>query len=357
MSPTWRGRLYLLLPLLFLGVDLLVAPKVSGHREKPQPVNAVRLLVDKQLRLGAFRTHPIAVTIDSVADSHYLVSLAAAKPNALVVSIFVEPDDRKADVLVGAFAMAVFGKLKQLAPEEGRRLTEFVQASRGYQPGDVRDFELRLDLPVRKSFAFDRIFVAVLSQATGRENAEQRAFERVMTRLFERAQASRVRNVVVPVIGYNRDDKRAVELRYFFRSLFAGMQPSPDPATVWIDIYSEWPTATLESVVASFNAAVSQVPADPKTNRFYRQRVRGLYLLLMLCLLSTSFVIRLTWKAVAMITLLFASAYLGLDAVLAPFLADLSSQAQLIIAAIVYLALAALFPIIMRWDPRDLFKK
>src|SRR6267143_822418 len=40
MSTTSRGRLYVLLPLLVLGLDLLIAPKVSGHGEKPQPLNA-----------------------------------------------------------------------------------------------------------------------------------------------------------------------------------------------------------------------------------------------------------------------------------------------------------------------------
>src|SRR5262249_40853458 len=120
---------------------------------------------------------------------------------------------------------------------------------------------------------------------------------------------------------------------------------------------SEWPTATLELVSASFNAAVSQVTVDAQSNRFYRQRVRGLYLLLSLCLLSTSLVIRLTLRAVAIISASFTTAYLGLDAMLTPFLADLSSEAQLPIAAFVYLSLAVLFPVIVRWDPRELFKK
>ena len=357
MSTTSRGRLYVLLPLLLLGLDLLIAPKVSGHGEKPQPLNAVRLLVDKQLRLGAFRTHRIAITFDSIADPHYLAFVADANPNALVVSTFVDPDERETEVVIGAFAVAVFQKLKQLAPEEERKLREFIEARRGYRPGDVRNVELHLDTLARKSFPIDHIFLATLAQGTGKQNEEQRTFERVMTRVFERTHALGVRNIVIPVIGYNRDDKNAVDLQYFFRSLFAAMQPSSDPATVWVDLYSEWPTATFESVVASLNAAISQTPADSKTNRFYRQRVRGLYLLLTLCLLSTSFVIRLTWKAVAMIALAFTVAYLGVDTMLEPFLADLSGRVQLIIAGIVYVALGALFPIVIRWDPRNLFKK
>ena len=232
-----------------------------------------------------------------------------------------------------------------------------MEENRGYRPGDVREFELRLDPSARKLFPFDRVFVALLSHGTGEKNMEEQLFEEIMTRVFERAQQSGVLNLVVPVIGYNHADQHAVKLRYYFRSFFAAMRPSSDPATVWIDIYSEWPTAILERIVASFNTALSQTPADAVTNRFYRQRVRGFYLMLMLCLLSTSCVIRLTWKSVAMIALLFTPAYFGLDAALAPFLADLSSRSQLIIAAGVYVALALLFPLVVRLNSRDLFKK
>jgi len=288
---------------------------------------------------------------------HYFASVAPEKPNALVVSGFVHPDDPDAVVVVGAFTSAVFQKLKQLAPEEQRRLTEFIGENRGYRPGDVRDFELRLEPSVRKLFPFDRVFVALLSHGTGIQNMEQELFEGVMTRVFERAQQSGVLNIVVPVVGYNQADQHAVELRHFFRSFFAAIRPSSDPATVWIDIYSEWPTVILESIVASLNTALSQTSADVVTNRFYRQHVRGFYLMLMLCLLSTSYVIRLTWKSVAMITLLFTPVYFGLDAALAPFLGDLSSRSQLIIAAGVYVTLALLFPLVVRLNPRDLFKR
>jgi hypothetical protein len=58
-----------------------------------------------------------------------------------------------------------------------------------------------------------------------------------------------------------------------------------------------------------------------------------------------------------MIALAFTAAYLGGDAMLEPFLADLSGRVQPIVAAIVYVALGALFPIVIRWDPRNLFNK
>src|SRR6266571_3042618 len=122
MSRAWRGRLYVLLPLLLLGIDLLVTPRVTVQDEKPQPISTVRLLVDRQLPLGAFRSHPIRVSIDSVSDSQYFASIAPAKQNALVVSGFVYAYDPRDEVAVdvGAFTSAVFQKLKRVAPEELR---------------------------------------------------------------------------------------------------------------------------------------------------------------------------------------------------------------------------------------------
>ena len=359
MSRAWRGRLYVLLPLLLLGIDLLVAPRVTVQDERPQPINAVRLLVERQLQLGAFRSHPIRVSIDSVSDSQYFASIVLAKQNALVVSGFVSAYDPGDEVTidVGAFTSAVFQKLKRVAPEELKRFTKFINEKHASRPGDVVEFELGLDPSVRNLFPFDRLFVAVLGQGTGKENMDQQVFESIMTRIFKRAQQSDILNLVVPVIGYNHTDKNAVELRYFFRSFLGAVRPSSSPTTVWIDVYSEWPTVVLESIVASFNTALLQTPVDAETDSFNRQRVRGLYLMLTLCLLSTSFVIPLTWKSVAAIALAFIPVYFGLEAALAPFLIDLSGRSQLVITVGAYVALALLFPLVIRLKSTNLFKR
>ena len=356
MLSRWRGRLYVLLPLLLLGIDLLVKPKVTGQGEKPQPVNTVQLLINKRLHLGTFRTHPIEVAYDSVADPQYLAAVRGSASNAVVVSSFIDTEDLKQPVVIGEFGRAILTNLKRLAPAEEKRLRDFIAKGGDYQPGDVRDFELHLAKQARDAFPVDRIFVTILARGTGEENAERKAFENVMTRVVERAQQTGVRNVVVPVIGYNRADKNTVELKRVFRSLLAAMNPSTEPAAVVIDLYSGWPTPTLENAVAALNAAVSQVPAEATAKRFYRQRVRALYLLLIICLFSTSFVIPLTWRTVTIVGMAFTGTYLGLERVVEPFTADLSARARVVVEAIAYLGLAALFPIVIRWDPHGLFK-
>src|SRR6516225_5548122 len=62
--------------------------------------------------LGIFRGNDVFVSLDDIRDPEYLVNLEG-RPTALVVSVFVSPDDK---AVPGALVSAVRSRLQHISP-------------------------------------------------------------------------------------------------------------------------------------------------------------------------------------------------------------------------------------------------
>jgi hypothetical protein len=347
-TPSRREWLLLLIPLVALALDFGFSPRLIENSATVNQVSLVSLLEKRHLVIGTFHGHEFVVNIGRVAQPRYLQDLAAHRPNALTISSFVGDGVR-----LGEVGWAVTNKLQRVSPQAASHFNEMLREDKAFVPGDVRDLSLNLSPEQRGRFPVDHLLIAVMDEENGKENTD--LLPKLFPTLLHRAAAANVETLVIPIIGYNWKDDHAMRFSSFFRELLASATREPKPPRIVVDLYSGWPRFVLEQAVGEINASAEQFDKPASELRLHRQQIRELYVLLAVCLLASSFYAPLTIKNFLIIVCAYSALFLGAAKTL-DFMTDgwPASTAQLASLA-AYILLAAMFPIICRWNPKDIF--
>ena len=343
-SGRWLAVVYILLPLVGLGIDFAVSP-VIFETTPAAPLTVLSLLQRDHVSLGTFRAHEIETGLNRLGRDDYLAQYRDTKPNALTISVFASEEGKPR---TAALAVALASKLKDLAPSQALKLQDFLEASTAFRPGDVRALQLSLSPAQRRKFPVDWIYVAVLEEGKG--GTDQDYYKDIFRNMMKLADQENIATLVIPAIGHNWQDDNAPPFDTIFRSALDALKSGIAPERIYFDLYDQWPTFIIERAVTSLNNAAEELvhPVAGEKDLNHRD-LRLLLLLLTLCLGASAFVARLTFRAFLIISCAYTGLFLGSAGAIGLFTANLDPGKRLIVQVAVYTVLAVAFPFIARW--------
>jgi hypothetical protein len=172
------------------------------------------------------------------------------------------------------------------------------------------------------------------------------------------AERKNIKNVVVPMLATRWDDSgnNSLSLNRFTNLFFESITPTEHPFTIYLSLYKSWPTFELESASQAVNAAwsVSQVNEGGNDFIIYRRDLRLSLVSLVLCLFVCGFLVTYTVKNFLIVSM----SYLGLAIGASKWVDLVSGQGstnQLMSQIAVLIVIAVAFPLIVMWNPKDIF--
>ena len=106
----------------------------------------------------------------------------------------------------------------------------------------------------------------------------------------------------------------------------------------------------------ALNEAWRQTVTDEQGNYIlYRHDLRLIMVALLICLIVCSFSVKYTLRNFLIISVGFVALALGADKWFTPLVAGSNANTQLEAQALVLLIMAVAFPIIVTWNPKDIF--
>ena len=353
-------RLWLLLsilPLLALGADFLLYPRLFEHRQLLPAVDAMTLSEKKVMQLGTAHSVELSVALESLNDADGLSYLAKHAKSGLVISIFIEPERIGAErVFEGELSRAVRGRLLPLSTGAHQRVVDFIGQAGQRQPGDVLGLDLQLSEAQRAQFPVDRLIIVVLKRAGSKEGAG--LLDGAMAGVIADAAEAGLAALAIPCIGYQWKDNKSESFDDVFRPVFKALKKSDRPVAVYISLYSGWPTFVIENAVGALNHAWTSDSVDAGgLPSLYRGRYRLFLPLLTVCLLACTRRAQNTVKSFLLITAAYVAAASGLAELLEFFTKDYPEQPVRIALIVIWAVLALGFPVFVGWDVEDVFKR
>jgi hypothetical protein len=348
-----RRTLFVLAPVIFLFVDLISFPRLLNNKPILTNVRAVSLLAHGQTELGLFQAHEIYVSVDDIAAAGYL-SLIKKGPTALVVSGFV---DDNGEVEIAALGDAVLKKLQVVSPADYHRALDLLQHSKHQRPGDILNIQLQIPAKAHSIFPIDDLYIALFTAGSPVDPDE---LSKGITSAIVEAQARGVQNLVLPCLGRNWEhsgDSNSLSFGDFFSSAFQSITTDSSTPSIHFSLYKEWPSFEIEDAVGSLNAswrAVAFPKQPPSEGLFYRANLRLTVIFWFVCLLVSSFYTLPTLKHFAIISVGYLGMAVGSDKLI-DFMTQGRPQLGVYIRVATLLILAVGFPVIVSWNPKDLF--
>jgi hypothetical protein len=341
--------LILALPVIFLAADYLYFPILFLTQTSADSVVLNDLLTEKVYPLGSFRGHRILASIDDIQDPEYLHSLPS-NPNILIFSAYVQSERDGRTKVTGALQNAVLFKLMNESRTDYLKLKQKFDSLPELTKPIV--FSLKLSIPKSNFSHFPVQELVVIAFSKGRlDAADIRDGLEGATKLAAQSGT----NIVIPLIGTRWDEHSSLPPADFFEALFKSLPLAIGPSSIYLSLYSRWPTFELEDAAAALNAVWQEIGQASQTSyNIYRLDFRALLCFLEVCLLVCAWKVPLTLKNGAIIIFGYFGAAVGskglIDAV-----APGETRFALWLKLGVFLFIALLFPLIVTLSPKDLF--
>jgi len=276
-------------------------------------------------------------------------------PNAIVITHFVDEDSETRE---GALGRTLREKLNRLSSDAGRRFKDHLDHLGAHQAGYVAELDVHIPPESRSQLPIDRIYVVLLNVGQGHRISNEGILSKAIPEVLKRAARDKISSLIVPSLGYKWNDRKTLAFDEFFRPLLSSLSTEGPPNHVYVPLYGDWPTFTLEEAVKSFNYCWSDI-VSPSTYSavfgLYRAEYRCTLFFLMVCLLISSFYAPLTVKNFLIICASFVAMATGSMRTI-----DFVTQGYGVVFASIlkltaWLFLATAFPFIVNWNPKDIF--
>ena len=278
------------IPLLLLAIDFFFSPIWIDTHIVRFDTGLNDLFQYNSVYLGIFRGNDVFVSLDDIRDPEYLVNLEG-RPTALVVSVFVSPDD---EAIPGALVTAVRSRLQEISPEDQMRLKNISEQLRGSNEGRAVDFPLHIPPSKQAEFPIDTLLVITLPYGSRAKDALRAGIRRAIFL----AESRSILNVIIPCIGIKwQNSKGAMDtsLPAFFDTLFSAIPATSHPHRLYLSLYKSWPTFELQDVISALDSAWQSTPAEEaETFPIHHRDTRLVELFLLPCLISCGMLARLT---------------------------------------------------------------
>jgi hypothetical protein len=345
---------YLAVPIAILCLDFLFYPTFFEGYEDLIDIDIARLVTEKDLLLGTFRAHSIRVSMDKdIQERDYLTHLKTNN-NALVVSVFVDDDGH---VVAGGLVNTVVKTLRASYPQDAQLITDVLNEQNRIHLGQVVPFELHTSMQRRENLPVKYVMLVPLPYSDPEESKKR--LPDGLAQALQQAEEKHVSNVIVPCLGTNWGNKNSIGLDDFFSAFFSTIPTSTSPQNIYLSFYNEWPTFYLEAAVSSLNANWHRNFAATYRNfpSLYQREFRLMTTFLFLCLLVSSFSVRMTPKNWLIVSATFVGLGTALEGgVINQFRQALSPAWGLVFETSTLAGLAILFRYIVTWNPKNVFK-
>jgi hypothetical protein len=346
-----RFAIVSIIPFFLLAIDFFFSPIWIDTRVVRSDAGLNDLFRNSSVYLGMFRGNDLFVSLDDIRDPEYLVKLKGS-PTALVVSVFVSPDD---EAVPGALVTAVRSRLQHISPEDQIRLRNISEQLRGSNEGRAVDFPLHIPSSKWTEFPIDTLFVITLPYGSKAKDALQDGIRRAILL----AETKPVLNVIIPCIGIKWEGSKGhtdTPLPVYFNTLFNAMPVTSHPHRLYISLYKSWPTFELQDVISALDSAWQSTPAEEAgTFPIHHRDTRLVELFLLPCLISCGMLARLTVRNVLIIVIVFLSIGVGAKTAIDVIATGQSPQLHLVIRLVYLTALSVGLPFIVKWNPKDIF--
>jgi hypothetical protein len=342
------------IPFLILGIDFFFSPILVDTHIVKTDTGLNDLFLHNSVYLGMFRGNDVFVSLDGdIRDPEYLAHLEG-RPTALVVSVFVSPDD---EAVPGALVSAVRSRLQHTSPDDQIRLQNISEQLRGSDEGRAVDFPLHVPSSKQAEFPIDSLLVVTLPYSGKVKDSLRNGIRRAI-RL---AETKAIQNVVIPCIGIKWQNSKGstdTSLPVFFNTLFSAIPVVTQPHRLYLSLYKSWPTLELQDAVSALDSAWQLTPVEEaETLPIHHRDTRLAVIFLVPCLISCGIAARLTPRNVLIIVVAFLSIGVGAKAAVDLVAAGQSPQLNLIIHLAYLGALSVGLPLIVKWNPKDIFEE
>jgi hypothetical protein len=340
-------------PLILLFQDFYRFPVTFEVKHLAKHADLVTLVSEGLQSLGTFNSHSISLSLDDIERDNFLHYVKGSH-NALVITYFVKADS--GEMTEGSLGRAVHEKIERIDPEAGRDFRDQLDRLGGRKPGQVSEVNLHILPQLYQRLPIDHIYVVFLNAGKGTEN--NGLIAEAMPQVLQYAAHDNISNLIAPCLAYNWKDKNSVPFDDFFDPLLRALSSDGPPRHVYIPLYAEWPTLTLEEAIRSLNHFWGNIVAPSAQAviwRLYRAEFRGTLFFLFVCLLISSFSIPLTIKNF----LIIAFSFIGMTAAASKTAVVLTQGQNVIVHAIIQLCIWVSLAVGLRffanWNPRNIF--
>jgi len=347
-----RLALVLLVPIVILAVDFSRYPIIFSKFTPEGAGNINEVLRNGAASLGIFKGHRVFASIGEISDPRFLYFIRSGT-TGLVVSAYVDTVKGQSTIQ-GALQSAVINRVQSLSKEKAVALVDHFSNLTEPSSWDVSDVPLDLSAAELRLFPINRVFVVALPTGRPQEDELKKALGRTMIV----SQEAHIANLVVPplTVRIAEHAKDSLSFSDFFRTFFAAIPIADHPDRLYLSLDQSWPTSELQSAMEALNAAWRQTVTDEEGNYIlYRRDVRMIMLALLVCLIACSFSVKYTPKNFLIIFFGFVAIAFGADKWFTPLVVGSNANALLEAQAIVLLIMAIAFPIIVTWNPKDVF--
>jgi hypothetical protein len=347
-----------ILPLVVLGLDVALFPRVFERRQLLAALDATTLFENRLVHLGTIHSVSFNVALESLKDDDSLAYFSKRDRTGLVISVFIDPERAEGErVFEGELSRAVRLRLQTFSKTVHLHVVEFIGRMGQRQAGDVFGLDLNLSESERARFPVDRLIVVVLNPPGSKESGS--AVEMALAGVVADADGAGLKALALPCIGYQSNEKNSATFDQIFRSAFKALKGSHRPFDLFISLYSNWPTRDIEKAVGAVNLAwTAGEGADPGLlPSLYRGRYRILLLLTTICLLACTRRAKNTIKSFLLILGAYVGAAFGLAELMDHFTKNYPEQPVEIALVILWVVMALGFPMFVGWDVKDVFHR
>jgi len=351
---TAQRAVFLSLPLFLLLSDYLSFPRIWEDYHSEHPVVANSLLEHPSVSAGVFHGHQISVSLDNITSADFLSDLPDAK-NGLAVSCFLQSGTN--GLMEGDLVRAVNIKLDRVAPDDRERLRDLLSSRTPRRAGDIVPFSLQVPQASQERFPINHLFIMVFEQQNSDRDDE--ILSKGLSNLVGSAEEQGLSTLVFPCICYTWRNNHSVSLAGLFEPLFKALADDDKILNIRVSLYADWPTSVVEDAVNALNSAREKAASAraEESPILYRQDLRLILVFLIACLAISSLYTRLNLKNFLIIAVGFAGLALASKELIELFARGYSPAAHFGFKLAVWAVLALGFPFIVRWDPKDLFKR
>ncbi len=344
----------MLLTLSLLLLDYLWFPRILEDYQCEHPVVANSLLEHSSVSAGIFHGHQISVSVDNITSIGFLADLPDAK-NGLAVSCFIQSGTN--GLSEGDLVRAVSAKLDRVSPDDRERLLELLSSPTRRRAGDILQFPLQVSQASQERFPINRLFIMIFEEQNS--DRDEDILSKGLGDLVGSAEEKGLSTLVVPCICYAWRNNHSVSLEDLFEPLFKALAADDKMMNVRVSLYADWPTSVLEDAVNALNSTREKAfsARAEESPLLYRQDLRLILIFLVACLAISSLYTRLNVKNYLIIAVGFAGLAVASKELIELFARGHSSAVQFGFKLAVWAVLAFGFPFIVKWDPKDLFKR
>jgi hypothetical protein len=352
----WIGSFLLLAsPLFILAADYVWRPIIWAGCTSVSAVSVDRLLGAPFLPLGTLLGHELTVGLDDFNSSSF--KTGDGTPQAIVTTVFFE------NPLVpekGQLTQALLEAISRVSTTNHVRLLALLNDPSKLVGGAVHSYEMTA-LERSRDLPLDRIYVIVVQYNRGEEGHanDGATIAKGLRTALARASEDRVGRLLVPSLGVNwEEDAGWLTHADFYQRFFSSIEPVSRPPVIRLSLYENTPRPILQQAVNAINDTFAERCAvGSEEDVLIRQLLRAVLLSLFLCLLVSCIFTPVTIKN----TLIIAASYVALStavlSVVDQLVRDYGTGVTRLLTQGAILALLALsFPIIIRWNPQDVFQ-